>query len=520
MSTTRTDRKRFASGVLLLAVCSMIAKLLGAVYRIPLTNLLGAQGIGQYQLVFPLFAFLLAVVCGAMPIALARTVAAQNALDDNAAIRTYVRAATQCMLWAGIGGSILALALALPLARLQSQASMAWGYVAIAPAIAAVALANVCKGWFLGHGDTRPNAIVQLVEQAIKLTAGLLLAAWGAQFGVVWGVVGALAGVTVSEIVGALVCWIWMARELRAMPRFELHAARVRQARNALVRTMTPIAASGLLFPTIAFADSLMLVQLLVWGGADKSDATAQYGLLTGPVNSLVNMPVVLSLSIAVAIVPAIGSMLARNDYMQVKSRTSRSILCSAAIGAPCLAGLIVFARPILRILYPALSDAQTDTAVVLLRVQSVNVLLLSQLEIFNATLQGMGRSKAVVLNVAIGGALKLAVQAVSVPLIGIVGACVASVTFYGVAWILNWSVYREMVGKNQILLQNVGKILLSGVIIGAVMYACSVMIASRWTQLIVGASAGGAIYCALLVAWLGADAGNLPLLRKTRSRP
>lgn len=520
-STWKDARKqiRARSGVLILAVCSMIAKVMGAFYRVPLTNLLGAQGIGRYQLVFPVFACLLALTGGAIPVVQSRTIAQYRACGDLQGMVIAQRGAMRAMMIAGGAGTFALLVLAYPLARIQGDTGLVAGYFAIAPAIWFVALTGAYKGWFLGHSDLRPSAIVQLIEQAIKLAAGWTLSRLLVPYGLYYGVAGALVAVTFSEAVAWIVCRIWLMRAMQGLPRVSM----TRMQRNAAVKStfsaMLPVTAGGMLFPIVAFADSILLVRLLTWGSVAHADAVAQYGLFTGPVQSLVQLPVVLCMSVALAVVPAVGGLVATNRYVSVKQRTMRACVAGWGLAVPCAIGLGLLARPVLDMLYPSVPADQRAVAAAWLQFSAPVIVLLSQLEIVNAVLQGMGKARVVAQNIAVGGVLKIAVEAVSVPFFGMAGAVAANLAFYGVALLLGWSTYREMVGKNDFIPQNIGKILCASAIMGLTVYA---VIRLQWSAIaLVSAAivAGVAAYGATLIALHRPAEQSLPLARHTHKR-
>ena len=149
-----------------------------------------------------------------------------------------------------------------------------------------------------------------------------------------------------------------------------------------------------------------MVVNLLDFGG--HSGSVSQYGILTGPVASLINMPIVLAMSISVAIVPAIASAMSGYDVVSVKSKTASSIKMCFMISMPFFIGAILTSASITRLLYPTLSEAQKGLMAYLLSIMSINIVALSMLEVLNAVLQGIGRLRHVLVNIAVGGLVKL----------------------------------------------------------------------------------------------------------------
>ena len=173
----KKKRSSFAVGAMVLAGAGFVSKFLGAIYRIPLTNILGAEGIGMYQLVFPIYALMLTLSSGGVPSAIARLVAERSGVnDEEGAKKVFFSSAVLLTLFGGIAVLSLVL-LARPLAALQGNEALRYGYYAIAPAILIVAGSAYFKGWFQGNLDMMPSAYTQLIEQGVKMGAGLFLSA-------------------------------------------------------------------------------------------------------------------------------------------------------------------------------------------------------------------------------------------------------------------------------------------------------------------------------------------------------
>ncbi|MDE5616421.1 MAG: oligosaccharide flippase family protein, partial [Clostridia bacterium] len=480
-------KRSFAYGAIILAVCSILAKLLGGVYRIALTSALGAEGIGYYQLVFPFFALILAVSSNAIPVTLSRQISGELALGNNGAVKRLMRNAFLYALGAGLVGAIFTIAISRLMSGAQAQAGVYICYIAVAPAIVFVALANVFKGWFLGHGNTTPAGISQIVEVVAKLAIGLLIIDALKNRGLMQAVAGGLLAVSVSEFISFTVVFVWYLaagkgeRKLKSQP-----------AQSKFFPTFLPIAASGLIFPFIAFIDSIMVVNLLDLGGHFGS--VSQYGILTGPVASLINMPIVLAMSISVAIVPAIASAMSGYDVVSVKSKTASSIKMCLMISVPFFVGAILMSASITRLLYPTLSDAQKGLTSYLLSVMSVNIVALSMLEVLNAVLQGIGRLRPVLVNIAIGGVVKIILELIFVPRFGIVASGLSTIAFYMIALILNGSQYNTLVGKNINLFKSISKILTCGAIM-SLSVAPAIFIKNDIGALIYAVAAGGSVY-------------------------
>ncbi|MDE5990008.1 MAG: polysaccharide biosynthesis protein [Clostridia bacterium] len=498
-------KRSFACGAIILAVCSILAKLLGGVYRIALTSALGAEGIGYYQLVFPFFALALAISSNAIPVTLSRQISGELALGKGGSVRWLMKKALIYAIAAGFVGMIFTIALSRLMSSAQSQAGVYICYIAISPAIVFVAVANVFKGWFLGHGNTTPAGISQIVEVVAKLAIGLLIVGAMQSQGLMQAVAGGLLAVSISEFISLLVVFIWYLAAGKEERRLKAE-----QSDSRFFATFLPITASGLIFPFIAFIDSIMVVNLLNFGG--HSNAVSQYGILTGPVASLINMPIVLAMSISVAIVPAIASAMSGYDVVSVKSKTASSIKMCLMISMPFFVGAILASASLTRLLYPTLDGGQKDLTSYLLAVMSVNIIVLSLLEVLNAVLQGIGRLRPVLINIAIGGVVKIILELILVPRFGIVASGLSTIAFYLIALVLNGAQYNTLVGKNLNLFKSISKILLSGAIMSLSIIP-TVFITNDVLALIYTALAGGSVYFISLLLTRAVDEREVAML-------
>lgn len=509
---TKSARKGFVGSLCFFILTSLSAKIIGAIYRIPLTNVLGIQGIAQYQLVFPFFALVLALIGGGVPTAVSRLIAFQNCGDNsNKKNANLLSAAVFFIFMISVVGFILIAAMSKVMSKVQSQPQLYLCYLAIAPSILFVGVSNVFKGYFLGMGNMTPSSLSNLLEQITKLTLGLTLAKIFSRYGNIYSVAGALLAITIAEVV-EMIALLILYLSKKHTPSDKLIVCLKTNSR-LFFSNLTPITLSGLIFPVVAFVDSLIIIKLLAFSNADTAYNASQYGLLTGPVNSLINMPVILSLSLAMAIIPAVSSALAAYDVESIKEKTSMSIKFCFFVGVPCFFGFFALATPILAILYPTMSEQELLLASKLLQVQSVNVLLLSILEILTAMLQGLDRSKRVLLNVAIGGGIKISLQSILVPYIQIMGVCIANIVFFGCGMLLNLFLYKKLVGSNAILFKNVSKLLSSGAIMFALVLLSTYFLKSNIAKLALGIVVGIASYFAMVFSIRAMHAKDFKML-------
>ncbi len=449
------------SGASVLAVCSVVAKLLGALYRVPLTNVLGAEGMGLYQLVFPVYALFMMLSSIGIPTALSRIVAEQRAMGNGA--KKYLFACMVVLITLSTIAAILVATLAKYIALWQGNEVAYKGFWIIAPSLMFVGAIAGFRGWFQGEMYMLPTALSNIIEQVVKLALGLALSIVFSKRGMIYAVYGALLGVTASEFCALVYMFITYIVRTRHNEKETLKFSKVEL--TSVFRTAFPIAIVSVLLPLSNFFDSIIVVNMLKLFGLSKEAATWQYGVLSGPVNSLVNMPVVVALSLAIAIVPSVSVSRVERDVDAIMTKSRIAIKLTYLLGIPFAVFFIVLGGKLLGAIYPRLSGEQLVVAENLLRIEAINVVTLSSMQIYVSLLQAVDKTKKAVASLGIAIAIKTVLQIVLTRYIGILGAGIASVCMGFVALFLVSASYFQVCGLH--LEKSVGINLLVGVIMG-----------------------------------------------------
>lgn len=501
------------SSTAMLAIASVVSKIIGAFYRIPLTNFLGAEGIGLYQTFFPVYALFITLTSSGLSTVVSRFTAFADAVNVNIAMTQ--KGARNIALILGFSGSVLLALLSYPIALLQSREGMFAGYLLISPAVLFVSLSGYYKGYFIGKNKTVYNALSQTLEQTVKLIVGLATAWILSPKGVYVAVSGALIAVVVSEFFSLIFVRTCYSKEFPDNKNNRICVDK--RIYYDIIKSILPLLASSLVLPIIAFVDSFMIVRLLTANGESLQIATQSYGLLGGAVSTIVNLPIVIAISLAVAVVPKVSSSLATGQYERVKQSTSTAIAVCAFIAIPCFFALYILSEDVIKFLYGGFSLSQTKQAATLLKVQSINVISLSLLQLMAGILQAMGKSRSVLFYLLLTGVLRIISQIFLIDSLGIVGASVAQIIMYFTAMALCFFKYSEMVGKNRELTKSISKILASSVIMSLSIYVSVRLIGSGVLRLVVSAVAGVAVYLAFNLLLKTADIGKIKsgMLRK-----
>lgn len=483
-SFSRLMKRGFLKGAGILTLATFFAKILGAFYRIPLTNIMGAEGMGVYQLIFPVYSFLLSTSSGALPIAISILVSAKLAKGEREEAEKVLHAAMSVLLMTGIFITLVLVLLSGPLGRLQGSSKAQLGYVAIAPSVFFVSGIAVLRGWFQGNGDMNPSAVSQVTEAIFKLGVGLTLAYIFFPLGIKWAVFGAMIGVTASEAVTFFTMYL-MYRKKNPPFRLSFDWKESRKKYKEIIKISLPMTIGGMILPFTQIIDSLLVINILSLT-REEAAATASYGLFTGFVSTLINLPIVLGLSLGIAVVPHLSHAKEERNIDSVKQKCDTALKLALMIGVPFAFLYLTMPAGILKFLYPALSGNELAEAVTLLRVGSVSVIALSVTQIYTSILQGLGDIYRPVKNMGIGSAVKITLDLILLPTIGIIGVAIASVACFFLTAILNFFSVTRLTGKSRQLLKNSGVIVLSGVIMSGVVLIINLVTTGRPATIIV----------------------------------
>ncbi len=445
--------KSFGRGAIALAFIGIVAKLIGALYRVPLTNIVGAEGMGLYQMVFPLYTVLLSICGGGITSAVSRVVAKYTAVGNDVAARRTVRVALLPLLSVSLisaGGVAL---LRNVISGVQGNTDAAVCYIALCPSLLFAGGINVLRGYFQGKSQMLPSGVSQLIEQIIKLVLGLYLSRRLLAYGVKYAVAGALIGVTTGEFIAlAYLCiryFIVMRKRVRYIALERLPAETASEfsvspndvSDKILLKELYSFALSvtlgALVLPITQMIDSALVINLLIYGGATRGNATALFGLFVGPVGTLINMPTVVALSVAIAFLPTLTSAVERGADTSESTRAAAKWIMLFVI--PVTLAFLLFPDRVCRALYSkGLTEEQLETAAQLLRVQSISVFYIGVLQLSTTVLQGYNKAHKPVINLVIGACVKVGLTPVLVRIFGIVGAAGATAACYAVAAVLS----------------------------------------------------------------------------------
>ncbi len=487
--------KGYLSGAGGLAFAVVLAKVLGAVYRIPLANMIGSEGMGLYQFVYPVFALLLTLSSGAVPTAVSISVSEFTARGEEEECKKFFSSAIAVAAMIGLVGSVLLIAVAYPVSFIQSRDAFL-GYLAISPAVFIVTLVSCFRGYFTGKNNLFPSSLSQITEGIVKLGVGLTLTHFLLPYGVPYAVVGALLGVVSSEFVTLLIMAVIFFAQGNRLAFVPLSGQK--ENGKKMLRRMFPLVICGMILPVAQFVDSVLIVNLLRLFGVEN--ATSLYGVWSGIVIPLINLPVMVCISLGVAITPQMAEGRERGDVGIILQKSSTSIKLTFFLGIPFVILYLLIPEKILGLLYSGIDAEKIALAALLLRISAVGVLGLSVFQIYSAMLQGLGRSKTPVKIIAVSMIVKLLLTTALTPSMGLVGVAVAALIGYVLAGVWIFVYFALFTRLEKTVVKNVSLILLCGVIMGSTLLITTRLQTGILPVALIGIGAGVVYFISVLL--------------------
>ena len=477
----------------LLTVVTVVAKVLGALYRIPLTNIIGAEGVGVYQLVFGIYALAIAATSAFHTTLISRQVAGLRAVGEYAQAKGYFVTALAESAFSALLVSGALFLFGENIALSQGVTGGGVAYKVIAPAVPFVAILSCLKGWFNGNMDLVPTAASLVTEQSVKLAVGIGLAAYFRSRGAVYAAAAALFGVTLSEALAVVVLAVLYLRKREK-------TTYLRASFFSVLREGAPLRFGGVILPLAAFADSMLVVRLLSRYGLTAQAGIATYGIFSGAVNSIVNFPVVLVLSVAIAIIPVISRSKATRDMPSLKEKSGLTVKLALVVSLPCALAIAVLAPQAVRLLYPVFTEEEAALAVTLLRIGSASVVFLSLTQIYASLLQSIDRAADAATALAVSVLVRVILLVVTVPRIGAVGIAVSTLVSYFLTTVLDVAKWLQYTGRAKNALKTLASVSLSGGIMVLTISVPAILFRSAIASLAVSAAVGSATYLFIIL--------------------
>ncbi len=502
-----SKKQNFLHGAALLAIATAVVKLIGALYKLPLNAVIGAEGYAYFTTAYDIYAVLLMISTAGLPVAMSRMISQASALGHCNQVRQIYRTARRIFLILGVVSTLLMFVGCRYLANILNQPD-AWAAIAsLAPCALLMGLISAYRGFFQGQGNMRPTSNSQMMEAVVKLIIGL-----GAAFAIMYltksvalAAGGAIFGVTVSCIVSALYLRGNFVPAYRELPQTTEEVCSFGSTAKALLAIAVPITlgSAGLQLLTVVESGLYMdrLVYLIgsnqymghmVTGEVDAQKAAT---ILKGIYNmgqTIFNMPCAFIIPITISVLPAVTANLTLGKDREVRQTEESAARITGLLSLPCTVGLFVLGQPVM-----ALLGGYTGSNLVLggqlLSLLGISIFMYAIIQYTNALLQSHGYAHIPVINMLLCGIVKLALVYILVgnPAIGILGAPIGALLGYSGIAVLNLFAIRRLVPQKPALLKNLLRPVLPAVLMGGAVYGSYLLLIK-----LLGEDASSVILC------------------------
>lgn len=451
-------KSTFFGGAAILAASAILVKVIGAIYRIPLGNILSDEVMADYNSAYNIYNFFLTISTAGLPVALSKTISEANALGRHNQVQRTFRVAFITFLILGLISFFCMTVLAAPMAQIViSNPKAVYCVMALAPSVLCVCIMSAFRGYFQGHFNMMPTGISQVIEAFFKLVVGLALALF--LVNVVQkpelGSVGAIIGVSCGSVVALLYILFLFFRDRKRRQR--IHATdrpdgSMRILSN-LLKLAIPITLGSAATSLVTLIDTKLVMSQLqsvyqtVDGLGKEAALDAARGLygIYSKTMSIYNLPFSMMVPLTACIIPAVSASLARRDHLGAQKVSESALRIGLLLALPMGMGLFALGGPIMGLLFPTIDVEVAGPLLSVLGLASVFVAL--QL-LCNSILQANGMVNLPILAVVIGGVVKVVVNFILVgnPNIRINGAPVGTLTCFIVISALEIFIIRRSI--------------------------------------------------------------------------
>lgn len=428
MSRTSKRESNFLVQGSILAVASIISRIIGLLYRIPLKSIIGDIGNDYYGTAMEIYSILLLISSYSLPVAVSKLVSARMAKGQRKnAYRIFKGALVFALLSGSAAGLVVYFGAGFITTYIVNTPLSIFALKVLAPTLLIVALLGVIRGFFQGMGTMMPSAVSQLIEQiinaVISVWSAYMLFQYGTKIGAVLGnpstyaeAYGA-AGGTLGTGVGALAALlftilVFILYRVKFIKLVKADRSKKTESYGRifgiLLLTILPVLLSTTIYNITSFLDTSVFKQIAEHQGYKALDYSTMWGIYVGEYKVLINVPIAIASAIAASSVPSLSRAFTSRDMREVRKKVGYSIRFVMVIAIPCAVGMTVLASPILQLLFQ--DDREMPQR--MMQVGAVSIIFYSLSTLSNGILQGINRMNVPVKNAIVALVLHMGVLA------------------------------------------------------------------------------------------------------------
>ena len=465
----RTPKKQnFMHGAAILTIGVMIMKVLGAIYKVPLANILGDYGYGLFLATYNVYNIFFTLSTAGLPVALSRLIAEADA--NGLEVRKEKTFRTAIGTFAVIGilfSSIMFFGNGWLAESYLRKPDAALSVRAMAPAIFLVCLVSAYRGYCQGNGNMIPTTVDEVLEVLFKVISGLIIAGLLVKAGYDLPVAsaGAILGVSIGSVVSLGYMLFYKKKHYPAVRDRNGKTESTGQIIMDILRIGIPISLGASIMAILSSLDPGICESRLAAAGFSKYDAGVLYGVYA-KVQTLFNLPAAFMTPLTIAIVPAVAGAMAIGKKAEAEKTSEDAMRIASVISMPMGVGLSVLSYPIVNVLYPNSNAAGPG----LLSIMGIASFFICLVLMENAILQASGKEKLPMVALISGSLLKILINWIIIPIpsVNIYGAPIGTLFGYCCMAVLDYIFIRKALGENPHLGKVLGRPLFCSVLMGA----------------------------------------------------
>lgn len=432
-------KQSLMKGSLILGIAGILTRFLGLFFRWPLIMLIGDEGVGYYQMSYPLYMFFVAMASG-VPIAMSKLISENNSVNKRYDNYLVLKEAMLLMGIIGVGTSFILIFGANTIIKfLKWDKKAYYSLIGIGLAPAIISVTTVYRGFFQGYQNMTNTAISQVLEQLGRIIFGVGLAFLFLSYGIEYSAGGAAFGATAGGIISSVFLYLRY-KKMKKQENIKKVKTDVKIL-DKILKISIPISVGTTVGTIMTLIDSIMVPKKLLEAGFSNTQSTILFSQLTGKAAVIINVPLTLSMALCTSLIPIIAEVYYLKNKKETERKINLAIKLSAVIAIPCLFGLFFMAKPILQFIFPNKYEGYN-----ILKYLALTVPFIVITQITTSILQSVGHYIYPVINLLIGCVIKVLITSslVKISWLNIYGAVVASIVAYVVISILNIVVLKR----------------------------------------------------------------------------
>lgn len=402
----------------ILAFASIISRVIGLIYRIPMTNILGDIGNGYYSCAFDVYSLMLIISSSSLPLAVSKLISIEIGKGNINKTKLIFKCS---LIFAGIVSIITAIFVWFGsdflTATLLKTPYSTYALKVLAPTLVVVAFLGVVRGFFQGMGNMQYSAISQIIEQIINaivsVVAAYMLFQYGKSIGDMvgdshlapaYGAAGGTLGTCLGAVAGLLfmiAMYVVFTKGIKTEERLGKERGEQKQIFKILALTILPILLSSTIFHMAGTINQGIFKNIMTYMNHNPDDIDIAWGVFAGKYKLLANVPIAISAAISVSAVPSLTTSFTQKNYKDVNEKIFASIKFTMLLSIPSAVGLAILSKPIMLLLFPTTAST-ADMASKIMIMGACGVIFYSLSTLTNGLLQGIDKLRIPVINATI----------------------------------------------------------------------------------------------------------------------